>query len=126
MNESKIVLIYDKECPVCKNYTQMVQIRKSIGEMRLINARDNSEEVREVLEQGFDLDQGMVLKIDDNLYYGADAMHTIALLGSRSGVFNKINYWMFRSKRFSHTIYPVLKYGRAVLLKLLGKKLINT
>ena len=79
----------------------------------------------EITSQGHDLDQGMVLKMGGQLYYGADAMNALALIGSRSGIFNRLNYWIFRSKTASAILYPVLRFFRNLLLKVLGKTKIN-
>ncbi len=79
----------------------------------------------EITAAGLDIDQGMVLKVGDRLYYGADAIHMLSLLGTRSGVFNRLSYWVFRSRRLSGIVYPVLRTGRNLLLKSLGKTKIN-
>ena len=78
-----------------------------------------------ITKQGLDIDQGMVLKIDEQLYYGSDAIHALALISSQSGIFNRFNYWIFRSKRISRLLYPVLRFFRNLLLKLLNKTKIN-
>ncbi len=122
---SKIVLIYDKECPACNNYCQFVRIRESIGVLELVNARDTSDDMNSITAQGLDIDQGMVLKLDSQLYYGADAIHMLGLISSRSGVFNRFNYWLFKSKKRSHLLYPVLRFFRNLLLKVLNKTKIN-
>jgi hypothetical protein len=59
------------------------------------------------------------------LYYGADAIHTLALIGSRSGILNRLNYWLFKSKVISVALYPLLKASRNLLLKVLKKTKIN-
>lgn len=125
MTNRKILLVYDGECPVCSNYCQAVRIRESVGELELIDSRDDSPIVKEITEKGLNLDQGMVLKVDDCLYFGADTIHALALLGSRSGVFNKMNYWIFKSKSRSRYLYPVLRLGRNMLLKILGRSKID-
>lgn len=125
MAGNKILLVYDKECPACDNYCQLVRIRESVGELILVNARDPNPAVDEITAAGLDIDQGMVLKMGDALYYGADAIHMLSLIGSRTGVFNRINFWLFRSKPLSHILYPVLRLFRNLLLKLLGKSKIN-
>ncbi|KEF32706.1 hypothetical protein D777_01340 [Marinobacter nitratireducens] len=125
MDHEKILLVYDRECPACNAYCQLVNIRRSVGELVIVNARDDSEVLREVTAQGLDIDQGMVLKMGDQLYYGADAIHALALIGSRSGVFNCLNYWIFRSRLASSVLYPVLRACRNLLLKVLGKTRIN-
>ena len=40
-------------------------------------------------------------------------------------MFNKLNCWIFRSKRFSRLLYPVLRCFRNFLLKALRKRKIN-
>ena len=125
MTDKQILLIYDKECPACHFYCQIVRIRQSVGELVLIDARDNPEVLVEVNAKGLDIDQGMVLKMDGQLYYGADAIHLLALLSGRSGVFNRLNYWLFSSKKAAAILYPILRSCRNVLLKILGKTKIN-
>ncbi|MFT7389418.1 MAG: putative DCC family thiol-disulfide oxidoreductase YuxK [Candidatus Endobugula sp.] len=125
MNKNEILLIYDKQCPACNNYCQIVRIRESIGELILVDARENSDVLKEVTDLGLDIDQGMVLKMEEAIYYGSDAIHALALLSSRSGVFNRVNYWLFKSSTLSGIFYPVLRFFRNILLKFLGKTKIN-
>ncbi|MBI3527386.1 MAG: DUF393 domain-containing protein [Betaproteobacteria bacterium] len=125
MTPREILLVYDKECPLCDAYCRMVRIRESVGTLRLVNARDASAVMNEITSQGLDIDQGMVLKVEDVLYYGSDAIHALSLMSSPSGVFNRVNYWIFRSKRLSGILYPVLRSFRNLLLKTLRKTKIN-
>ncbi|HEX7763896.1 MAG TPA: DCC1-like thiol-disulfide oxidoreductase family protein [Cellvibrio sp.] len=121
----QVVLVYDKECPACDNYCRLVRIREDIGDLVLVDAREPGPILDEITALGWDIDQGMVLKLEQQLYYGSDAIHMLSLLGSRSGVFNRLNYWLFKSKRLSHLLYPLLRALRNLLLKLLGKTKIN-
>lgn len=121
----ELLLVYDGQCPACDNYVAMVRLRESVGELVLVDAREDSLVMREITAAGLDIDEGMVLKTGDQLHYGADAIHALALMSSRSGFFNRLNYWVFRSPRVSRVLYPMLKAGRGVLLKLLRKTRIN-
>ena len=125
MAREEILLVYDRECPACNAYCQVVRIRESVGDLRIVDARENSEVMNEITAQGLDIDQGMVLKMGDQLYYGSDAINTLALIGSRSGMFNRFNYWIFKSKTASSILYPFLRFSRNLLLKILGKNKIN-
>lgn len=125
MSQEEILLVYDKECPACDNYCQVVRIRESVGKLIIVNARDEHEVNDEITSMGLDIDQGMVLKMDGQIYYGSDAISALALISSRSGLFNRLNYWVFRSKIFSWLLYPVLKFFRNILLKILRVKKIN-
>ena len=120
-----IRLVYDKDCPACNAYCQVVRIRQSVGELQLINAREDSAVMRELTAQGLDIDQGMVLKRADNCYYGSDAIYMLSLLSSRSGWFNRLNYHLFKSRRVAKWLYPLLRACRNFLLKLLRKRKIN-
>ena len=121
----QIILVYDKECPACNNYCQYVRLRETVGELHIVNARDNHAIMQEITAAGLDIDQGMVLKVGGKLYYGAEAIHRLALLSTRSGIFNRINFWLFKSARVSAVLYPILRSCRNLLLKLLGKSKIN-
>jgi predicted DCC family thiol-disulfide oxidoreductase YuxK len=119
------LLVYDRACPVCEAYCRMVRIHEASGRLRLVNARDAVPVMDEITASGLDIDQGMVLKVGGVLYYGADAMHALALMSSRSGVFNRLNYWVFRSEARSRLVYPVVRALRNLLLKALGRRRIN-
>ena len=121
----EILLVYDEECPLCNAYCRLVRIRATVGELRLVNARDGSDVMRQITREGLDIDQGMVLKVDDVLYYGADAICALSLLSSSSGVFNRLNHWIFRSSARSALLYPVLRRCRNLLLGILGRTKIN-
>ena len=125
MTSKEILLVYDKECPACNYYCRLVKIRQTVGEMKIVDARESSEVMDEITAMGLDIDQGMVLKLDGQLYYGADAIHALSLIGTRSGFFNRINYWIFKSKTLSRFLYPVFKACRNLLLKVLGVTKIN-
>jgi predicted DCC family thiol-disulfide oxidoreductase YuxK len=125
MKREEILLVYDKECPACNNYCQVVRIRDDIGDLKIINARDNSDVMNEITAKGLDIDQGMVLKMGGQLYYGADAIHALALISNRSSFFNRFNYWVFKSRTISKLLYPVLRLFRNLLLKLLNKTKVN-
>jgi len=125
IDSQELLLVYDKECPACNNYCQMVRIRESVGHLQLVDAREDTPIMQEITAAGLDIDNGMVLKMGDQLYYGSDAIHALSLISSRSGMFNRLNYWVFKSKKLSAIFYPMLAAGRVVLLKLLRKTRIN-
>jgi predicted DCC family thiol-disulfide oxidoreductase YuxK len=120
-----ILLVYDKQCPACDLYCNLARIRADVGDLKLVDARDGGPVMEEITRAGLDIDQGMVLKVGAQLYYGADAIHALSLMSTRTGFFNRLAYWSFRSQRAARTLYPVLRAMRNFLLKLLGKTRIN-
>ena len=120
-----IFLVYDRQCPMCEYYCTLSRVRESAGRLVLVDARDGGPLMDEITGAGLDIDDGMVLKVGDRLYYGADAIHALSLLGTRSGVFNRLAFWTFRSRRVARVLYPALRAGRNLVLKLLGRTRIN-
>ena len=120
-----ILLVYDQECPACDIYCRSVRVAPSVGTLHVVNARQSSEVMEEITAAGLDIDQGMVVKIGGQLYYGSDAIHTLARLGSRSDLFNKLSHYLFRSRTLSRILYPGLRACRNVLLKTMRKTKIN-
>jgi len=120
-----VVVVYDDECPACRAFCIRTRINESIGELILVDAREDTPILQEITDLGWDIDLGMVVKVDDQLYYGSDAIHVLGLMSSRSGFFNRLNYWIFKSKRLSNILYPILRSCRNLLLKILGKTKIN-
>lgn len=123
--QAKLVLVYDQECPVCSSYVRMLRIRKDVGQLQLINARENSLIMDEITKAGLNMDQGMVLMMNNRHYFGADAIHMLAMISTRNGWFNRLNYYIFASPTLSKNIYPFARSGRNLLLKFLGRSMID-
>lgn len=123
---SEIILVYDGECPFCSSYTRLIRLREDAGCLRLINARENPAWQSELELADFNIDDGMVLKTGSGVYHGADAMHVLALLSSRSAGFNRFNAFVFGSSWRARLLYPPLRFGRNVTLCLLGKERMNS
>lgn len=122
ITENQVWLIYDGECPFCSSYVRYVRLQESIGTLTLIDARQGGDLVNSILETGLDLNEGMVLKYQDRLYHGADCINMLALMSTRSGLFNKLNALIFRSRLVSRLLYPVLRAGRNLTLKILRRR----
>jgi len=69
--------------------------------------------------KGVDIDQGMIVKIGDDIYSGPDAMHILSLLNTPSGIFNRLIAWLFRSMKVAVILYPLLRAYRNMILRLM-------
>ncbi len=118
-------LLYDGDCPFCASYVRYVRLRDTAGPITLADARHHPQLIAEAQSQGFDIDAGMVLKLDDRYYFGADCIHALSLLTTPSGLFNRVNRSLFKSKTFSRFAYPLLRAGRNAALFVLGKNRIK-
>ena len=116
-----ISIVYDGDCPFCSNYVYLMRLKDAVGLVHLIDARERPELVAEARQQGFDPDMGMLVAYNSRIYAGGEAMTLLSLMATRSGVLNRSFAWMFSSKRRSEIIYPALRLGRSIALKLLGR-----
>lgn len=123
--QDDIWLVYDGECPVCKTYCKYIRIKDAVGKLHLIDARKPSSIMDEITAAGLDIDQGMVVKFKNIIYYGPDAINILTLLSTPSGFFNRINYYIFSTKFGAKIFYPIGKLFRNLVLKLLGIKYIG-
>ena len=125
MQEAPMRIIYDGDCPVCARYVVMMRLKRNAGDVQLINAREDQQTRDEMTAQRLDLDQGMVVDLAGRLYHGADAMHLLAMLTGSNDSFNRLHHWLFRSKTRARLIYPWLRAGRNLLLRLRGSRPID-
>ena len=118
-------LVYDGECPVCRNYCRHVRLREAAGRLHLVDARRPGPLMDEITRVGLDIDQGMVLKVRGQLYYGDEAMYVITLMSTRAGWFNRVSLLFFGTRAASRIFYPAGKALRNLLLKILGIRYID-
>lgn len=121
-NKNRFIIIYDGECPLCSRYVRMVRLQKSVGQVVLKDARSDLESAQKYKEKGYNLDNGMIVIYNENIYYGKDAVHIMSLLSTQSNLFNKINAALFKHKIFASMIYTVLVLLRKLLLKIINRK----
>jgi predicted DCC family thiol-disulfide oxidoreductase YuxK len=121
---SPVVLVYDGDCPFCSAAAHMVRIKKAVGALEIVNAREakDSEIMRAIATRGLDLNQGIVVSFEGRLYHGQDALHLLALIGSKSGWMNRLNVALFRNRTTVRLSYPFMKAIRNTTLRVLGKR----
>lgn len=114
-------LLYDGECPFCTRYVALARLAEAAGPVALIDARTRPDLVRQHAAEGRDINEGMILRFDDNTWFGGDVLNRLALLSTRSDAFNRLNAAVFRHPRLSRLLYPLLRGGRNAALRLLGR-----
>lgn len=118
------LIIYDGECPYCRNYVRFVKLRESVGPVRLIDTRQNGPEIAAVKSAGYDLDEGMIFSYQGQYFHGDEAIHMMGVL-SGTGPLNALNRLIFRSPTRARALYPWLRAGRNLTLRLLGRRKIS-
>ena len=115
-------LVYDGDCPFCSAYVRLLRIRENVGPLPLINARDGGPEVEVIAESRLSLDECMVLRLSGRLYHGSDCIHPLVMLSQPAGIANRMNIWIFRSENRSKFLYPILRAGRNLVMRVLRRK----
>ncbi len=119
------VIVYDGECPFCTRYARLVNLRRAVGPVTLLDAREGGSLVSRLAAEGYDLDEGMVLLYGGETYHGGDCMHMLALLSGGGGAVNRLCAAVFRRPGRARRLYPVLRAGRNAVLRLLGREKIG-
>ncbi|MGX1790788.1 DCC1-like thiol-disulfide oxidoreductase family protein [Bosea sp. NPDC055332] len=122
MSEPDNYLLYDGDCPFCSNYVAYTRLREAAGPIAMRDAREHPDLVRMHAQAGRDINQGMILHLDGATYFGGDVLNRLALMSTRSDAFNALTAALFRSPRLARLLYPALRAGRNLTLRLLGKK----
>jgi len=116
-----VSVVYDGLCPFCSAYTHMLRLRESAGPVRLVDARGEPGLVADLAAAGAPVNEGMAVLYAGRLYYGGDAVHLLALLASENGLANRLVARLLRNERTARLAYPVLRAGRNLGLRLLGR-----
>lgn len=125
LKSSTMIILYDGDCPFCASYVRFSRLREQFPDARLLNAREATEERAQVEDAGYDLNDGMAVIMDDEIFYGADAMNYLALMTTQSTLFNRMVSAIMSRKPLARMLYPVLTFGRKLTLLLLGRSQIT-
>ena len=119
-----VLIIYDGECTFCNAYTKRLKLQQSVGEVELLSARADDVRVQHYVDRGYDLDEGMLVVFQNEIYAGAAATHWLSLHTSGAGLFESIQGFIFKRRWLANWLYPLLKLGRRIWLALRGRTLI--
>lgn len=115
-------IYYDGDCPFCSAYARLIQIREHVGDINLIDLRDDSQSRLRMKSSGIDLDKGMVVEYEGRIWHGAEAMNLLACLSIPSGFLGRLNLMVFRYSWLSSLLYPLLRIFRNSSLLMLSKR----
>ena len=115
---SRIAIVYDGDCPLCRAYVGMARLKHAVGTPTLLDARERPDLVTALAERGISLDEGMAVSYEGRLYAGGEAMHVLALLTTPVGFANRLTATLLGRRGIALWAYPLLRGGRNLLLKL--------
>lgn len=107
---------YDGECPFCTGYVKLARLRRAVGGVELVDARQAPAEVARFADAGYDIDKGMIVELDGRIYFGWEAVWAMNALAAQTPILRHIT-----NRRVLHAIYPVLRGARNLALRLMGR-----
>jgi predicted DCC family thiol-disulfide oxidoreductase YuxK len=110
-----LIIVYDGACPFCNHYIQKQRIEDEYGPLILLDARSADERLMVYWQQGYPLDEGMLLDRDGVILFGPDALAALAKMSRVGSPLSCMNQLLAKQK-FSRFIYPVFKKLRRVAL----------
>jgi predicted DCC family thiol-disulfide oxidoreductase YuxK len=118
----QLLLIYDGDCPLCRNFVVAQRLQKQFGTLTLLNARQlaaqQPELLAEIQQHHLVLDQTMLLRCNGSWLKGPDVLQLLASVNEASWR-NRLWLWWFKSSHRARFSYPLLRAGRNLVLKLL-------
>tara|TARA_B100001057_G_scaffold52997_1_gene47136 strand:- start:1412 stop:1813 length:402 start_codon:yes stop_codon:yes gene_type:complete len=127
INIEKLNIYYDYECPVCRNFIKYYRLKNDFPNIKLINARDDEykHKIKNFYEKGYDINVGMIVELNNEIYWGDKAVNIMSLISNKSSLFNKINFLFFSKPFLASLLYPLMVFGRNILLMILRVKKIK-
>ena len=119
----RTLFIYDGECPFCNHFAQLLELKSSMPSLRILDGRENLEQLKELYKKGYDLNNGAILLINGEIKHGSDAVNWICSeLNQPNDSLLELLRIIFTSKKRSKLLFPFLLWGRRILLTIKGKE----
>lgn len=120
-----IKIYYDAECYFCKNYTKLTKLKKTGKIIELIDLRKAKDVLPWFKSNGYDVDQGMIVTIDEKIYFADEAINVLTKISDKKVTFNQLTALFFSNKKISKLIYPLMVKARNIFLFFKNIKKIN-
>lgn len=106
-----VKILYDGDCPICSAYAQFTRLRQR-HHVEIVDGREARDHVTTLREQGVDIDEGMIVLVDGEVYHGDEAVAFLEIEG---------RYGVLRSASWIRRLYPWVWRARNALLRMLGR-----
>ena len=116
--DSKLVFIYDGQCPFCRHFAELLELKSNLPNIQIKNAREFPDD----LPLGYDMDvKGAILLVDEQIYNGANAINWIcSQIEVPSDTLLSILAVTFSSKKRTDFVFPFLLLARRTALLFKG------
>tara|TARA_B100001250_G_C19635762_1_gene715883 strand:+ start:308 stop:691 length:384 start_codon:yes stop_codon:yes gene_type:complete len=118
MIQDEVVFYFDGECPFCRYFAELVEIKSDLPNIKIVNARLVTSE----FPQNYDMDiSGAFLKVNGEIHTGAEAINYIcSRIRKPSNKLLELLASIFSSSQRSNFIFPYLLIARRIALSFKG------
>ncbi len=120
-----ITVVYDGECPFCTAYSRATELQERFGVLLLIDVRASPEWKDRIDRAGLDINEGFVVEHDGRLFHGAEALAFLSQRTKRNKIFGALSGFTLSNPKVAKAVYPILRAGRNLSLKVLGRSKIG-
>tara|TARA_B100000965_G_scaffold399441_1_gene419422 strand:+ start:10441 stop:10842 length:402 start_codon:yes stop_codon:yes gene_type:complete len=118
----RTLFIYDGECPFCNHFAELLELKSSIPSLQILDGRKNLDQLTQLYKKGYDLNNGAILIHKGGIKHGSDAINWICSeIKDPNDSLLEILRVIFTSNKRSKLIFPLLLWGRRILLAVKGK-----
>ncbi len=114
-----ITLYYDNECPFCKNYTNLLKLKKDF-EIILKDARTNLDAIKSFCNK-LDINDGFIVVYETKCYQGAKALQFLNTAVDKNTFIGKLHFLFKYENIFSTILYKIFYNLRKIVFFLLNK-----
>lgn len=125
------VVVYDGQCPFCRAYVASLEgkvleceagseDKAKQGGLNKVDARCSPELVEQLLAANIDINAGIALIKNEQVYQGAEALSLLAREHAAPGLMAGAHHRLLRFRLASRLLYPALRLLRNSYLRLVG------
>ena len=114
---SNLTFIYDGECPFCNHFAELLEIKSKIPNISILDGRKHPDVINNLLDKGYDIDNGAILLKGNEIFHGATAINTVcSQINNPSSKLLKLLSNIFKSNKRTKLLFPFLLRARRFAL----------
>lgn len=122
-NDLDVEVLYDGDCPLCSSYARYSKLKADVRRLTLKNMREvDASEIALLRQNGLSPEEGVILRISspaqEQTFQGAEAMGLLSSLDNSHSILSLVLRIM-RFPSLGRAVFPLLRLGRAFLLRIL-------
>ena len=125
MTKNNVTIVYDGECPFCSDFVSLNRLKEHGYNVKLVNARDTSNQLVHDLKKKYNIDYGMIVIVNEKILYGSSAARFISSSYKKNNLKSLVYCLVLFNQKIADFSYPILVFLRKIYFRLTGKRFIN-